>query len=102
MAEREVDQRERDRAADALDHRFGHARPLEHEPHDGDGADENADAGEQAQPELLRRRLEQRCVAVGERLPRQQGEDDGDKVAERREDEKARIALGPLEIAGDG
>ncbi len=31
-----------------------------------------------------------------------QGEDDGDEVAERREDEKARIALGPLEVAGDG
>ena len=41
-------------------------------------------------------------VAIGQRLPRKHGEDDGDKVAERREDEKARIALGPLEITGDG
>ena len=30
-----------------------------------------------------------------------QGEDDGDEVAERREDEEARVALGRLEIAGD-
>ena len=29
------------------------------------------------------------------------GEDDGDEVAERREDEEARVALGRLEIAGD-
>jgi hypothetical protein len=75
---------------------------VEHQPHDGYETEENADAGQQAQPELLRRRIEQRCVAVGQRLPRQRGEDDGDEVAERREDEKARIALGPLEITGDG
>ncbi len=68
----------------------------------GNNADDNADAGEQAQPELLRCRLEQRCVAVGQRLPRDQGEDDGDKVADRREDEEARIALGLLEITGGG
>ena len=77
------------------------AGPLEHEPHDGDEADENADAGELAQPELLRRRVEQRRVAIGQRLPVEQGEDDGDEVAERREDEEARVALGRLEIAGD-
>ena len=41
------------------------------------------------------------CVAVGERLPRERGEDDGDEVAERREDEEARVALGGLEVAGD-
>ena len=29
------------------------------------------------------------------------GEDDGDEVAERREDEEARVALGGLEVAGD-
>ena len=69
VAEREVDQRERDRGADRLDQRLGPAGPLEHEPHDGDETDENADAGELAQPELLRRRVEQRRVAVGQRLP---------------------------------
>ena len=41
------------------------------------------------------------CVAIGERLPRERGEDDGDEVAERREDEEARVALGGLEVAGD-
>ena len=30
-----------------------------------------------------------------------QGEDDGDEVAERREDEEARVALGRLEVTGD-
>ena len=40
------------------------------------------------------------CVAVGQRLPREQGEDDGDEVAERREDEEARVTLGGLEIPG--
>ena len=64
MADREVDQRERDRGADHLDYRFGAARPLEHEPHDGYGSDENANAGDLAQPELLRRRVEQRGVAI--------------------------------------
>ena len=62
MADREIDQRERDRGADSLDDRLGAAGPLEHEPHDGDEADENADAGELAQPELLRRRVEQRVL----------------------------------------
>ena len=33
--------------------------------------------------------------------PSEHGEDDGDKVAERREDEEARVALGGLEVAGD-
>ena len=98
---REVNQRERDRGADPLDYRLGPAGPLEHEPHDGDESDENADAGELAQPELLRRRVEQRGVAVGERFPREHGEDDGDEVAERREDEEARVTLGGLEITGD-
>ena len=101
VADREINQRERDSAADRLDQRLGSAGPLEHEPHDGDEADENADAGELAQPELLRRRVEQRGVAIGERLPRERGEDDGDEVAERREDEEARVALGGLEVAGD-
>jgi len=101
VADRKVDQRERDRGADPLDHRFGHAGPLEHEPHDRYGSDENADAAEPTQSELLRRRVEQRSVAVGERSPREHGEDDGDEVAERSENEKARVALGGLEIAGD-
>ena len=102
MAQREVDQRQRDRAADPLDQRFGTAGPLEEKPHNGHEADENANARELAQPELLRRFVEQWRVAIGQRLPRQQCEDDGGKVAERREDEKARIALGPLEVTGDG
>ena len=66
----------------------------------GNEADENADTGELAQPELLPRRVEQRCVAVGQRLPHGQGEDDGDEVAERGEDEEARVTLGRLEITG--
>jgi len=50
--------------------------------------------------ELLSRRVEQRCVAVGERLPHEHGEDDGDEVAECGEDEEARVALGGLEVTG--
>src|SRR5206468_9244880 len=98
---REINEGERDRAADRLDHRFGAARPLEHEPYDGYGSDENADAGDLEQPELLRRRIEQHGVAVGESLPREHGEDDGDEVADCREDEEARVTLGRLEITGD-
>ncbi len=45
--------------------------------------------------------VEQRGVAVGESLPRKHGEDDGDEVADRREDEEARVTLGALEVAGD-
>ena len=101
VADGEIDQRQRHRAADPFEDHPGAAGPLEHEPHDRNDADDNADAGELAHPELLRRRLEQRRVAVGERLPREQGEDDGDEIAERREDEEARVALGRLEIAGD-
>ena len=100
VAEREVDQRQRDRAADRLEDRLGAAGPLEHEPHDRDEADENADAGELAQPELFRRRVEQRRVAVGSVFQLNSGEDDGDEVAERREDEEARVTLGSLEITG--
>src|SRR5206468_993271 len=100
VADREVDQRERDRGADHLDNRLRAAGPLEHEPHDGDETDENGETGELAQPELLRRRIEQRCVAVGQRLPVEQGEDDGTEVAERREDEEARVTLGRLKITG--
>ena len=84
----------------AFDDRLGAAGPLQHEPHDRNKADENADAGELAQPELLRRRVEQRRVAVGQRFPVEEGEDDGDEVAERREDEEARVTLGGLEMAG--
>ena len=101
MADREVDQSERDRAADSLDDRLGSAGPLEHEPHNGDETDENADAGELAQPELLRRRVEQRRIAVGQRFPVEESEDDGDEVADRSEDEEARVALGGLEMACD-
>ena len=101
VADREIDQRERDRGADPFDQRLGSAGPLEHEPHDGNEADENADAGELAQPELLRRRVEQRVLRSASVFHVERGEDDGDEVAERREDEEARVALGGLEIAGD-
>ncbi len=101
MADREVEQSERDQAADSLDDRLGSAGPLEHEPHNGDETDENADAGELAQPELLRRCVEQRRIAVGQCFPVEESEDDGDEVADRREDEKARVALGGLEMACD-
>ena len=100
MADREVDQRERDYGADHLEYGFGAAGPLQHEPHDGNQADENADTGELAHMELLSRRVEQRCVAVGQRLPHGQCEDNGDEIAERGEDEKARVTLGRLEITG--
>jgi len=101
VAEREVDQRQRNRAADPLDNRLGPAGTLEHQPHDGYETEKNGETGEQAQLELLRRCVEQRRVAVGQRLPVEQGEDDGAEVAERREDEKACIAFGPLEVTGD-
>ena len=101
VAEREIDQRERDRDTDSLDQRLGHAGSLEHEPHDGDGSDENTNAGELADPELLPCRIEQRRIAVGQRLPVEQGEYDGHEVAKRSEDEKVRVALGSLEMAGD-
>ena len=100
VADREVDQCERDRGADHLEYRLGAAGPLKHEPHDRDEADENGDTGELAQLELLSRRVEQRRVAVGQRLPHRQGEDDGDEIAERGEDEEARVTLGRLEITG--
>ena len=101
VADRDVNEEERDRGADALDYRFGATGPLEHEPHDGDETDENGDAGELPYPELLRRRVEQRGVAIGENFPRKHGEDNGDEVAECREDEEARVTLGGLEITGD-
>ena len=50
---------------------------------------------------MLRRRIEQRGVTIGERSPSEHGEDDGDEVAERRKDEKTRVTLGCLEIPGD-
>ena len=84
-----------------FDDRLGAARALEHEPHNGNQADENGETNELAQPKLLPRRIEQRCVAVGQRLPVEQREDDGDEVAERRKDEEARVTLGRLEITGD-
>src|SRR5262249_24785629 len=100
MADSEIDQHQRDRGADRLDERLGSAGPLEHKPHDGGNADENADARELAQSELLRRFVEQWSVAVGQSLPRDRGENDGDEITERREDEEARVALGSLEMAG--
>src|SRR5439155_24504896 len=96
----EVDQRERDRGADHLEYRFGAAGPLEHEPHDGNETDENGDTRELAHVELLLRRVEQRRVAVGGRLPHRHGEDHGAEVAERSEDEETRVTLGRLEIPG--
>src|SRR5205807_2915071 len=56
---------------------------------------------ELAQPELFRRRVEQRGVAVGENPPSEHGEDDGDEVAERSEDEESRVAHGGMAITGD-
>ncbi len=100
VADREINERERDYAADRLDDRLGPSGPLEHEPHDGDETDENGDARELAQPELFRRRIEQRRIAVDQRLPVEYGEDDGAEVAERRKDEEARVTLGRLEIPG--
>src|SRR5207247_10574838 len=64
-------------------------------------SDENAEARDSSQPGLLPRRSEQRCVAIGENYPRKHVEDDGDEVADRREDEEARVTLGGLEVAGD-
>ena len=101
VADREVDQRYRDRTANRLDQRLGSAGPLEHEPYNGDEPDENTDPGELAQPELLRRFVEQWRIAVGQRFPVEEGEDDGDEIAERREDEETRVALGSLEMACD-
>src|SRR6476660_934215 len=74
---------------------------MEHEPHNGDETDENTDTRDLAQPELLRRCVEQRRIAIGQRFPVEEGEDDGDEVADRSEDEKARVALGGLEMAGN-
>ena len=51
-------------------------------------------------PELLRCRVEERGVAISESLPRKRSENDRDEVAERGENEEARIALGGLEITG--
>ncbi len=65
VAEREINQRDRDYAAKRLDYCFGAAGPLEHEPDDGDEADENADADELTPPKLLPRRIEQRSIAIG-------------------------------------
>ena len=101
VADREVDQCERDCGADSLDDRLCSAGPLQHEPHDRNEADENADPGELAQPELFRRLVEQWCVAVGQRFPVEEREDDGHEVAERRKDEEARVTLGGLEMTGN-
>jgi hypothetical protein len=101
MAQREIDQHHCDGAADRLQDYFSAARPLEHEPHDRNEADENRDTGQLAHPELLRRRLEQRRIAISQRLPIKQSENDRAEVAERRENEKARVTLCSLEITGD-
>src|SRR5213076_652204 len=45
VVNREIDQRDRDSATDRFDERLGHAGPQEHEPHNGNGSDENGDAG---------------------------------------------------------
>src|SRR6476659_8149034 len=101
MADGKVDEGERDRAADSLDNCLGAAWPLEHEPHNRDETDENADAHKLTQPELFRCCVEQRCVAVGQRFPVEESENDGDEIANRSKDEKARVTFGGLEMAGD-
>src|ERR1041385_7385547 len=101
MTDRQIDQHQRDRAANRFDDRLGPTGPLEHEPYDGNQADENADARELPQPELLRRFVEQWCIAVGQRFPVEEGEDDRNEIPKRRENEEARVALGGLEMAGD-
>src|SRR4029450_9158120 len=80
---------------------LGPAGPLQHKPNDGNDAHDNPEAGELAHAELLWRSVEQHGVTVGERLPREQHEDDVDEIAKRRKDEEARITLGRLEITGD-
>ena len=100
MAHGEPHQRERDDGADRFDQRLRAARSLEQKPHDRHQPDENGEAGELPPPELRGRRLQERRVAIGERFPVEGGEDDGDEVAERREDERGRVALGFLEITG--
>src|SRR5215470_17182225 len=100
MTDREIDERKRNRGADSLDDRLGSTGSLKHEPHNRKEADENGDAGELAEPELLRRFIEQWRVAIGKRSPSERGEDDGDEVAERGEDEEARVTFGRLEMAG--
>ncbi len=89
VADGDVNEEERHRCADRLDYRSGATGPLKHEPNDGDETEDNGDAGELAQPKLLRRCVEQRGVAVGENFPSERGEDNGDEVTECREDEEA-------------
>ena len=100
MADREIDQRERDCGGDQLEDRLGSAGPLEHKPDDGNDCHDNADAGKLAHAELLWCCVEKHGVPVGERFPRKQHEDDGDEIAKRRKNEEARVTLGGLEITG--
>ncbi len=81
VADSEINQRERDRGADSFDQQFGAAGSLEHKPHDGNQAEENCNAAERAHLELFRGRVEQRRIAIGQRLPIEQGDDDGDEIA---------------------
>src|SRR5207248_119542 len=98
VPDREIDQRERDCGANHLEYDFGAAGPLEHEPNNRNETDENGDTRELAHVELLPRRVEQPRVAIGQCFPHRQGEDDGDEIAERGEDEEARVTLSGLEI----
>src|SRR5439155_7306638 len=84
-----------------LEDRSGPAGPTQHEPPNGDEADQNTRAGELTKSKVLGGFIKQWRVAIGQRLPVEEGEDDGDEVAERREDEEVRVALGCLEMAGD-
>src|SRR5256714_2292004 len=102
MAEREINQHQRNHGADALEERLGHARSLQEEPDHRDETDENGDAGEQTLLKLLRRYLEQGRVTISQSFPRRQSEDDGDKIAERRENKEVRVTLGRLKITGNG
>src|SRR5262249_30493890 len=100
VADGEIDQRESDCGGDSLEDRLGSAGSLEHKPDDGNNGHYDADAGELAHLELLWRGVEKHGVPVGERLPREQHEDDGDEIAKRRKNKEARVTLGGLEITG--
>ena len=74
---------------------------LEQEPNNRDEADEDADAGERRAGTAAASPRAAACCDR-QRLPGNSGEDDRDEVADRRENEEARVALGGLEVAGGG
>src|SRR4051812_2496925 len=100
MADREINEGKRDQGADRLEYCLGTPGPLKHQPDDWNEADHDGDPGEIAHPKLLRRRIEQRCIAIGQRLPVEKRQDDGAKVTECGEYEEARVTFGRLKMAG--